>query len=198
MDTRGGNSGADSQRSKSNHPVDPVHPPQQSTSSASPDPSPCHGVAEGEDGCSIPSHSPPPISAPRPPTSVLRPPTSDLCPPISAPRPPTSAPQPPTSVIPGNFRNTDGEMAALAIYLKAHPEIQSIALATSRFHGRRLLQRYRKHIGDHPSVGLIPGIPYWENRAPWRVLAEYLKLLRDHLGLTELITRPGGDVDCGQ
>ena len=101
-------------------------------------------------------------------------------------------------VVPGNFRNTDGEMAALAIYLKAHPEIQSIALTTSRFHGRRLLQRYRKHIGDHPSVGLIPGTPHWENRAPWRVLAEYLKLLRDQLGLTNQLTRPGGKVECGR
>ncbi len=103
----------------------------------------------------------------------------------------SSAPRPPTSVVPGNFHNTDGEMAALAAYLKAHPEIHSIALATSRFHSRRLLQRYQKHTGNHPNVGIIPGIAHWENRAPWIVLGEYLKMLRDRLGLTSHLTRSG-------
>jgi len=106
--------------------------------------------------------------------------------------PPTSHLTHPTiSIVPGTFHNTDGEMAALATYLRAHPEIKSIALVTSRFHGRRLLQRYRKHIGDHPTPNLIPGSAYWENRAPWIVLAEHLKLLRDHLGLTSHLTRSG-------
>lgn len=92
-------------------------------------------------------------------------------------------------VVPGEFINTDGEMVALAGHLDAHPEIQSIALCTSRFHGRRLLRRYRQHIGDHPRVGIIPGAKYWENRAPWIVAGEYLKLLRDRLGLTNHLTR---------
>jgi len=104
----------------------------------------------------------------------------------------TTAPsmsQAPPVVVPGEFLNTDGEMIALAKHLESHPEIQSIALCTSRFHSRRLLQRYRKHNGDHPSVGIIPGVRYWENRAPWIVLGEYLKLLRDRMGLTNHLTR---------
>jgi len=110
-------------------------------------------------------------------------------PPSHAPRSTDHSPRSPT-VVPGEFLNTDGEMIALAKHLEVHPEIQSIALCTSRFHGRRLLQRYRKHIGDHPRVGIIPGVGYWGNRAPWIVLGEYLKLLRDRLGLTNHVTRP--------
>lgn len=93
------------------------------------------------------------------------------------------------TTVPGSFSNTDGEMAALARHLKVHPEIQSIALVTSRFHARRLLQRYDKHIGQSPTVSLIPGVNYWENRAPWIILGEYAKLLRDQLGLTDKLTR---------
>ena len=92
--------------------------------------------------------------------------------------------------MPGTFSNTDGEMEALATYLKAHPEIQSIALVTSRFHVRRLLQCYDRHIGQSPTVSIIPGVSYWKNRAPWIIIGEYAKLLRDKLGLTDKLTRP--------
>ena len=95
----------------------------------------------------------------------------------------------PIVIVPGTFSNTDGEVAALAQYLKDHPEIQSIALVTSRFHARRLLQRYDKHIGQSPTVSIISGVNYWENRAPWIILGEYAKMLRDQLGLTNKLTR---------
>lgn len=96
----------------------------------------------------------------------------------------------PLAVIPGSFHNTDGEMQALAAYLQQHTNITSVAMVTSRFHARRLLQRYHTHIGDHPPAGIVPGLPRWQNRAPWIVALEYLKLLRDRLGLTHLISRP--------
>ncbi len=92
-------------------------------------------------------------------------------------------------VVPGDFRNTDGEMMALATFLEAHPEIESIALATSRFHSRRLLQRFRARVGTGHTVGIVPGVSWWENRAPWIVLGEYLKMLRDRLGLSGILTR---------
>jgi hypothetical protein len=93
------------------------------------------------------------------------------------------------TIVSGSFANTDGEMIALACFLDAHPEIEAIALTTSRFHSRRLLQRFRLHAGEDIEVGIVPGISYWENRAPWIVLGEYLKLLRDRLGLTNHLTR---------
>jgi len=88
------------------------------------------------------------------------------------------------TVVPGSFTGTDGEMAALAAYLRQHPELTRVALVTSRFHARRLLRRARQHAAELPvDFGIVPGLPYWENRAPWIVLGEYAKLLRDRFGL---------------
>ncbi len=126
--------------------------------------------------------------------SHLSPPQSTLPlshPPLSTVHSPQSTLPPPTiSIVPGTFTNTDGEMAALATYLHEHPEIGSIALVTSRFHARRSLQRFRTHVGTQIAVGLIPGVKYWENRAPWIVLGELLKMLRDRLHLSQILTRP--------
>jgi hypothetical protein len=96
----------------------------------------------------------------------------------------------PITVVPGHFQNTDGEMIALGSYLKAHPEIQSIALVTSRFHVRRCLQRFHNHTDRALTVQIIPGVPWWENRAPWIVAGELLKMIRDSLHLSHILTRP--------
>ncbi len=87
-------------------------------------------------------------------------------------------------IVPGRFSGTDGEMAALAAYLRLHPELTRVALVTSRFHARRLLCRARRHAtGRSLTFAVVPGIPHWRNRAPWIVLGEYAKLFRDSLGL---------------
>jgi hypothetical protein len=88
-------------------------------------------------------------------------------------------------VVPGAFSSTDGEMQALRDYLAAHPGIKRVALATCRFHARRILAGAGRHCASADRVfGVIPGPAYWENRAPWIVLGEYAKLLRDTLGLS--------------
>ncbi len=95
-------------------------------------------------------------------------------------------------VIPGTFSNTDGEMQVLAAYLKIHPEINSIALVTSRYHARRAQQRLRDHLDQDITIGIIPGIKRFNNRNPITVIIEYLKIIRDNLGLSHspIISRP--------
>jgi len=101
------------------------------------------------------------------------------------------ADKPAIRVVPGSFSNTDGEMRALADYLRGG-QYRRVALVTSRFHARRVLERLEAYAPDSLTFAIVPGIPYWENRAPWIVAAEYLKLLRDTLGHshTPLLTRP--------
>lgn len=89
------------------------------------------------------------------------------------------------TIVPGTFANTDKEMQALAAFLDDNPDIQSIALVTSRFHARRTLQRFNRYAPGHVHPYLIAGIPYWKNRAPWVVTLEWIKILRDHFGLTQ-------------
>lgn len=93
-------------------------------------------------------------------------------------------------VVPGEFSNTDGEMQALADYLRVSPH-RRVALVTCRFHARRVMERVEKHAPGNIAFAIVPGAPNWENRAPWIVAAEYLKLLRDSLGhsQTPLLTR---------
>jgi hypothetical protein len=94
-------------------------------------------------------------------------------------------------VVPGSFSNTDGEMQALATYLRTTPYLR-VALVTCPFHARRALERLEAHAPANITLAIIPGTPHWENRAPWIVAAEYLKRLRDALGhsQTPLFTRP--------
>lgn len=87
--------------------------------------------------------------------------------------------------VPGRFNGTDGEMAALAGYLRAHPEIRTLALCTSGFHVRRSLRRLAAHAGGGGmNVVVVCAYPSWRDRAPWTVLAELLKMARDALGLS--------------
>ncbi len=86
---------------------------------------------------------------------------------------------------PGNFSNTDGEMQALAHYLREHPDIQALALVTSPFHARRTLLRFSAYAPGHIHIAIVPGTPHWENRAPWIVAAEWLKILRDQINLSQ-------------
>lgn len=94
-------------------------------------------------------------------------------------------------LVPGAFDNTDGEMQALADTLRHSPEIRRIAIVTSRFHARRALCRLRTYAPPGLTIAVVPGRPHWEDRAPWIVAGEYLKLLRDALGYTRtpFITR---------
>jgi hypothetical protein len=88
-------------------------------------------------------------------------------------------------VVPGAFSSTDGEMQALRDYLAAHPGITRVAMVTCRYHARRTLAGAVRHCAARDRVfGVIPGPVYWENRAPWIVLGEYAKRLRDSLGIS--------------
>jgi hypothetical protein len=91
---------------------------------------------------------------------------------------------PRADIVPGRFGATDGEMEALNAYLAENPRIARVALVSSAFHARRLLACARRH--DRSAAirfGVVAGPPCWENRAPWIVLGEYAKMLRDALGL---------------
>ncbi len=88
-------------------------------------------------------------------------------------------------VVPGRFFGTDAEMEALGAYLAARPELRRVALVTCRFHGRRALRRFAAHVPPGVEGGLIPGTPHREDRLPWVVAAELLKLARDRVGLSQ-------------
>lgn len=85
--------------------------------------------------------------------------------------------------VPGRFLGTDREMETLAGYLQAHGEIRSIALATSRFHGRRVIERLGRHLGRDVRIRLLPVRATGEDRAPWIVAGELACLARDAAGL---------------
>ena len=89
-------------------------------------------------------------------------------------------------VVPGEFSTTDGEMQALASYLREHSQIESVALVTSRYHARRCLERLQAHISTEVEIGFIRGLHNWRNRSPLRVVSEYLKIWRDRIGLSDM------------
>ncbi len=88
-------------------------------------------------------------------------------------------------IAPGSFTNTDGEMQALAKTLRNAPNMQGIAIVTCGFHARRSLARLQQYTGASIQISVIPVLHHWENRAPWIVLAEWLKILRDTLDLAQ-------------
>lgn len=89
-------------------------------------------------------------------------------------------------VVPGYYYGTDGEMQALAKYLRLHRSLERVAIVTCRSHARRALKRARVHVQKSSAkiVGVIPAAPGRVDHSPRRVLSENLKLLRDCLGLT--------------
>lgn len=89
------------------------------------------------------------------------------------------------SITPGSFSNTDGEMQALARYLRNNPDLRTLGLVTSRYHARRVYLRLAAHAPAYLQAYSIPGLPHWRNRAPWTVLAEWLKILRDTTNLSQ-------------
>jgi hypothetical protein len=94
--------------------------------------------------------------------------------------------------VPGEFSTTDGEMQALADYLRQHSSISSVALATSRYHARRCYERLQAHAPAGVSIGIIKGKPNWRDYSPITVGLEYAKIWRDRAGLSHapLISRP--------
>ena len=87
-------------------------------------------------------------------------------------------------VVLGHYRGTDGEMRALAKYLRGHPSLRRVAIATCRSHARRAFKRARVHAGTERIAGVIPAVPDRVDLSLRRVLSENLKLVRDALGLT--------------
>jgi len=101
----------------------------------------------------------------------------------------------PREIVPGRFDGTDAEMEALGAYLAERHELRRLALVTCRFHGRRVLRRFAAHAPEGVAAGLVPGTPHREDRLPWIVTGELLKLARDRAGLSRapLLSRPGGE-----
>lgn len=88
-------------------------------------------------------------------------------------------------LVPGAFSNTDGEMLALAQYLESRPDMKTICLVTSGFHARRTWKRFNQYAPAQVQALVIPVRGHWENRAPWIVVMEWAKMLRDKLQLTQ-------------
>ncbi len=109
--------------------------------------------------------------------------------------PQTALAPPSVHIAPGHFFSTDGEMQALGAALRQMPAQKRIAIVTCRFHARRAVQRLQRYAPRDRIIAILPGTPTWEDRAPWIVLAEYLKLLRDALGLSgsTWLSRPQTD-----
>ena len=105
----------------------------------------------------------------------------------------TAAPQ--VRLVPGSFSNTDGEMQALAEALRLAPELRRVAIVTCRFHTRRALRRLDARTPPGLVIAAVPGPVSWEDRAPWIVAGEYIKLLRDALGYAQapFLSRPPTD-----
>jgi len=93
----------------------------------------------------------------------------------------------PVEVVRLDMRGTDAEVASVARFAEERPDVRTIALATSRFHIRRTRMRASRYFTEAP--GMIPGERTWQDRAPWVVGAELLKMLRDRLGLTKIVSR---------
>ncbi|MBT3296848.1 MAG: hypothetical protein HN919_18385 [Verrucomicrobia bacterium] len=87
-------------------------------------------------------------------------------------------------VITTSMLGTDLEVAALARILRARPDVETIALATSRFHIRRTRRRATRHMEHTP--GMIPSVAIPYDRSPWVVGVELGKMLRDAVGLNRV------------
>ncbi|MFC1499064.1 glycosyltransferase [Verrucomicrobiota bacterium] len=88
-------------------------------------------------------------------------------------------------IVPGKFWGTDGEMQALAEYLKTHREIRDLTVVTSPFHIRRAVWRLKTYLSDSVSVFAAAPISSLYDRMPWRVLGELAKMSRDVSGLSD-------------
>jgi hypothetical protein len=104
-----------------------------------------------------------------------------------------------TEIVPGLFTGTDGEMDALAAYLRRHPEIRSVALVTSPYHVRRTAQRLERYLKQDVRWHVTTPVEMSQiDRSPRIVLEEILKMGRDRAGLTRapLVSRsvPGENV----
>ena len=98
---------------------------------------------------------------------------------------------PALETVPGVFYGTDGEMAALAEYVRAHPELKRIVITTSPYHVRRVVLRFKTHDTGDAEVRVARIPQRWGDRNPILVLAELMKIIRDALGLSDapLISR---------
>jgi uncharacterized SAM-binding protein YcdF (DUF218 family) len=93
----------------------------------------------------------------------------------------------------GWFHGTDGEMAALAQWLSARPEVVHVTLVSSPFHLRRCVARLEAHLRRPMRISVAMPPPGWSDCNPWTVAGEMAKLARDKLGLgsAPLVTRRG-------
>jgi len=126
-------------------------------------------------------HSAPPNASPTPGSNdIARRPAPDTRHPTRSTRTPNTSLQ----IVPGVFNGTDGEMEALAEYLELDTGIRSVALVTSPFHIRRVLDRFGVYSDREIEVRVVSAAAAWKDRAPWIVLGEMLKMARDRMGLS--------------
>lgn len=88
-------------------------------------------------------------------------------------------------VVPGQFNNTDEEMAVLAGWLKEQPAIRTLALSTSLYHLRRVVWRLRKYLDRDLTIVALKGQPALHDRLPWVVAGELCKMARDATGFSD-------------
>lgn len=86
--------------------------------------------------------------------------------------------------VPGEFCGTDDEMEALSAYLDQHTNITTLAIVTSPFHVRRVLNRLDVYLEHNIEVKIIPIPQTLRDRYPWIVALELIKMGRDALGLS--------------
>jgi hypothetical protein len=88
------------------------------------------------------------------------------------------------AIVPGHPTGTDGEMNLLASHLAGLARVRSLCLVTSAFHIRRTVRRLNVHLERDIRIHALRAAPHWTDRAPWTVLIESAKLVRDRVGLT--------------
>jgi len=88
------------------------------------------------------------------------------------------------TIVPGRITGTDSEMAALAVYLEGQSENRMLVVVTSPYHVRRVVSALQRHLRPGVDIRVLCATARWQDRAPWTVTAELLKLVRDHLGLS--------------
>lgn len=93
----------------------------------------------------------------------------------------------PVEVVELDMGGTDAEVDSVARLVEARSDIQRVALATSRFHIRRTRRRAELYFESPPCM--IPAAKRWNDRAPWVVGVELLKMVRDRLELTRVVRR---------
>jgi len=82
-------------------------------------------------------------------------------------------------IVPGVISGTDSEMKVLAQYLGEHAGLRELVVVTSPFHVRRTVERLNRYLVCPVGIHAATARNKWNDRAPWTVLSELFKMIRD-------------------